>query len=311
MLHKTEDTAIILTLSRVPGMGNVRVNRLLAFMCRAGWEMSRLRDVGNKDFLSKIIEWDSGIAALLCNCDGKLFEESHTCLEHAAQHDIYTIHVLEDVYPKLLKQYLDVATPPLLFVRGNNSLLHKVAGAVVGTRNPSKRGISAAHHAAEAIVQNKAVVVSGGAFGVDRAAHDAAVRAGGHTVVLLPQGVLSWSFPKHWSTAFKEGRVTLVSAYLPNASWQTHAAVSRNALISAMAQVVCVVEPRKQGGSILTLRHAIEQHKPVFVEPVSALPTGLHTQVQPLQDFPEALASLDLERMFAVRETKAVQIDLL
>ena len=270
-----------------------------------------LRSINNKNLLKRIIEWDSGIATLLAQCEEKVFEEANAYIAYARQQDLLVILALEESYPQTLKHYLGDVAPPLLFVRGNAELLHKTAGAVVGTRNPSKQGIQAAQNAAKVIVKNKASVVSGGAAGIDRAAHDRAIKAGGNTIVMLPQGILSWSFPEYWNAAFDSGRVTLVSSYLPNAPWLTHAAVSRNGLISALAQVVCVVEPRKQGGSILTMRHAIEQHKPAFVEPLTALPAGLQTQARPLRELPEALAALDLEEMRCARESDAVQIELL
>ncbi|HIJ66427.1 MAG TPA: hypothetical protein HPP77_10805, partial [Candidatus Hydrogenedentes bacterium] len=65
--------------------------------------------------------------------------------------------------------------------------------------------------------------------------------------------------------AVGQGAAVLVSEFPPDAPWETHAAVTRNAVISALARLVCVIEPRKTGGSIRTARIALNQGKSVLV----------------------------------------------
>ena len=299
ILKQCDDSSVILALGMIPGMGNTRVNRLLAFARQSGWELGVFKSSMSDARLRQIMAWDAGIAVLLGQCENAMFSEAERCVAYAIQQGMTLIPVLDNKYPLSFKHYLGDAAPTLLFVKGNWELLHRTAGAVVGTRSPSKRGVQAASRAAKTILEYAAVMVSGGAAGVDRAAHDAAVKNGGNTVAMLPQGIASWPFPETWQSAMQQGRVALVSAYLPEARWQTHAAVSRNTLISASAQVVCVVEPRKQGGSILTLRKAIEQRKSVFVTPLSVLSVGLRAQVHSLRELNDILATSDLEAMLA------------
>jgi len=311
VLKQREDSSIVLALGMIPGMGNTRVNRLLAFVRQYGWDIDILRVITSQTRFRQLVMWDATIAALLEQCDGAVFEEANTQIAYARRQALEVVNTLEDSYPQTLKHFLGDGTPPLLFIRGNPTLLHKTAGAVVGTRSPSKQGVKAAQKAALTITRKAEVLVSGGAVGIDHAAHDAVVRDGGNTVVMLPQGIVSWPFPKDWTPALDAGRIALVSAYLPDAPWQTHAAVSRNALISALAQVVCVVEPRKQGGSILTMRHAIAQRKPVFVEPVAALSSSLKPLAQPLRQLGESLETFDFEHALASLGGDSGQIALL
>jgi len=306
-----DEYAAILALGMIPGMGNTRVNRLLKFIQQRGWDMTVLRAIREKACLRQFVMWDATIAGLLGQCSDEVFEEGEKQVEYTWRQGLGMAHIMEESYPRTLKHFLGESAPPILFTRGNPTLLHKTAGAVVGTRSPSKRGVKAAQQAALAITRKAKVLVSGGAAGVDYAGHDAVIRAGGNTVVMLPQGIVSWSCPKHWEKALEDGRIALVSAYLPDAPWQTHGAVSRNALISAMAQVVCVVEPRKLGGSILTMRHAIEQGKPVFVEPVNALPTHLRPLAQPLKGLQATLNTLDFEKALLPTGVDSGQIELL
>ncbi len=307
---RTEDAVVILALSLTPGMGNTRVNQTLALAQCCGWDIPQLRQVSNPSFLRRVLEQDAAIAAQLRHCEAALFEKAQAYISRALARGLQVLHILEDAYPQSIRMHLGAAAPPVLFLWGNAALVHATAGAVVGTRNPSPGGIRAAGKAARTIVARATSLVSGGAAGVDRAGHDAALKTKSNTVVLLPQGILSWSLPGSWRSAFGAGRIAVLSACLPDAPWQTHAAVSRNALISAMAQVVCVVEPRKQGGSIQTTRHAVGQGKPVFVEPLDALPVSLRVQARPLHALTAVLPELDLERMLREKNDGNRQRDL-
>src|SRR5690606_24865428 len=65
--------------------------------------------------------------------------------------------------------------------------------------------------------------------------------------------------------AFEDGRAIVLSQFAPLSAWATHAAVTRNATIAALSRVVCVIEPRKAGGSMRTGRCALAIGRPVFV----------------------------------------------
>ncbi len=301
--QQLDDAVIILALGLVPGIGNTRVNQTLNLLHCCGWPLSRLGRTDDETFLRKVLLQDPQVGMVLRQCKDTHFEEAAAHVKLAQMAGLQVVHILEESYPASLRIHLGQAAPPVLFFRGNSALAHQTAGAVVGTRAPTPRGIRAATEAATTTAAHATSLVSGGAAGIDTAAHDAAVTSGGNTVLLLPEGILSWTLPSHWRRAFDEGRIAIISACLPHAPWQTHAAVSRNALISAMAQFVCVVQPRKQGGSILTMRHAVHQQKPVFVEPLSALPASLRNQARSLRTLATVLPGLDLEHMRRNPET--------
>jgi len=223
---------------------------------------------------------------------GEKLDEAQECLNHISRSGIKMVHMLEADYPERLEAYLEISAPPIVFLYGEPSLLRQDGCAVVGTRSPSKAGVNAARRASERIAAAGLTLVSGGAVGVDRAAHDAAVLAGGTTVIFLPQGIKTYVLPEPWRKAMDEGRLLLASEYLPDTPWQTYAAISRNALIAAQALLVCVIEPRKQGGSILTARHAVEQGKPVLVEPAGALPAAMNPHALPLNALEASLARI-------------------
>ncbi len=305
-----EYAVITLALSMIRGMGNARLNQTLALVQRCRWDLSQLRDVSAPAFIRQVQEQDPTIASLLTRCDTAYFETAGALIQRAQENGIRPVTIRESGYPASIRTCLGNLAPPLLFVLGNAALLHDTAGAVAGTRAPSARGEKAARTAAEAIVEHTMSLVSGGATGVDHAAHDAAIAAGKNTVLILPQGLLTWTPPASWRDALNEGRLAAISACMPDAPWQTHAAVARNALISAQAQTVCIVEPKKQGGSLLTMRHAIHQRKPTFVTPLHAAPPGLRPYVHPIGDLDKTLASLDLKQLLHTGNMQDGQAEL-
>lgn len=287
-----ERALALLALTLIPGMGNRRIGQFVATLAGHGFDVSCLVAGGNTPLCRKIPELATQFEGVLECLERETLAQAESCICRAEQAGLTWVHLLDEDYPKLLLAYLAPGAPPVLFLLGDKALLEKAACAVVGTRSPSRAGTKAARHASEMIVGAGMAVVSGGASGVDWAAHDAALQAGGSTLVFLPQGIRTYGVPVDWRKAMDAGRLLLASEYLPEAPWRTYAAVSRNALIAAQARLVCVIEPRKQGGSILTARHAVEQGKRVLVEPVAALPTPLQSSVAPLGQLGQALDDL-------------------
>jgi DNA processing protein len=194
----------------------------------------------------------------------------------------------EPGYPPALTAQMGEQAPPLLFCRGNVDLLRAPLAAVVGTRTPSARGLRLARACTTELLGAGAGIVSGGADGVDTAAHALAIADRGYTVVVLPQGILTYRAPDYLRVALDAGRAAVASQFSPVTHWATHAAVTRNATIAALGRLVCVVEPHKAGGSMRTGRRGLEQGKPVFCVINARLPEAGHTLVragaQPLAD---------------------------
>ena len=192
-------------------------------------------------------------------------------LKEITEKGIQTITIDQENYPATLRDQLGEYAPPILFVRGDPALIHYPALAVVGTRTPSETGSYVAMCCAgairrhQALSSDNALVVSGGAKGIDTVAHKAALSHHGRTLLIAPQGILTFQTNPVLYNALEKGNLAILSEFPPEAPWETHAAVTRNATISALARVVCVIEPWKLGGSIRTARIALRQGKPVLV----------------------------------------------
>jgi DNA processing protein len=141
--------------------------------------------------------------------------------------------------------------------------------AIVGPRQPDEYGVDVARDLATGLARAKVTVVSGGAAGIDAAAHDAAVRAGGHTIAVFGTG-LDVLFPASNRQLFSrilEAGGALLSAFddaQPGARWTFP---ERNRLVSGMSLAVVVVQAGKGSGALITADHARGQGVPVMAVP--------------------------------------------
>lgn len=160
--------------------------------------------------------------------------------------------------------------PPLLAVRGPLPLPAGPAVAIVGARRATSYGTGVAAWLAEAAAAAGATVVSGGAVGIDAAAHGAAVDAG--TVVVLGCGH-DVAYPRPHATAgglfarILDRGGWLVSEHLPGAPPVAHHVRARNRIVAALADVVVVVEGSDRSGALVTAGEAAQAGVPVLAVP--------------------------------------------
>jgi DNA processing protein len=166
-------------------------------------------------------------------------------------------------------QRLGQTKPPveLLFVRGNLEL-SKPTIAVVGSRHATQYGLSFAAELASALASDGCSIVSGGALGIDGAAHRGAL-ACGRTVVVLGGG-LDRPYPPQHRSLFDEVLAT-GGALVSEAPFGTEARAQlfprRNRIIAALSRAVIVVQAARGSGSLITARLARELDLPVFAVP--------------------------------------------
>ena len=148
----------------------------------------------------------------------------------------------------------------------------RTAVAVVGARAASRRALEQAAALGAGLGARGAVVVSGGAVGVDAAAHRGALRAGGQTVAVLGTGV-DVPYPARHRALFDAiaaGGGALVSPFPPGTEARSWHFPRRNRLIAALAHGVVVVEAQVRSGALSTARAARELGRRVMAVPGSA-----------------------------------------
>ncbi len=256
--------ADVLALKWVPGAGNVAVRLILECLRRHDAPLKTLLGKPLAELISFFPSGQERLAEVLHACDARLQKRAAALIGKLEQASVLPVLCGTPAYPAVLESHLGKAAPVLFFAQGNISLLYQAAAGIVGTRTPSRKGVCLARECARVFAARGIPVVSGGARGVDTAAHEAALEAAGSTLLILPQGILTFRASPRYETALSDGALLLISEFAPEAEWQTHAAVTRNATISALSRLIMVIEPRSVNGSLRTARHAVEQGKPVF-----------------------------------------------
>jgi DNA processing protein len=143
--------------------------------------------------------------------------------------------------------------------------------AIVGARAATAHGSATAHGLATELGRRGAVIVSGGALGIDAAAHRGALDAGVPTIAVLGCGVDVVYPPRHRALFDRivDGGGALVSTYAAGTQPLAGQFVARNAIVSALADVVVVVEASARSGSLHTARFAARQGRIVAAVPGS------------------------------------------
>lgn len=263
--------AVAIALCLTDGLGSVRLNRILRQLESRGSEMSSLADYSTRNLADQL-----GFSLP----QAQTFAAFAQCGRHLASlledRGGHVVSALEPGFPLRLHDRYATRGPALLFVRGDARLLSAPAVAIGGSRNASDLALRATIDAVRIAVAEDKIIVSGGARGVDIVAHQAALDAGGRTVVILPQGLLTYSPPPSIAAGLDDGRVTLVSEFPPDLPWSTYAAMQRNRTVVGLGEAFVVAEAGTSGGTKAAADGALAAKVPigVFAFPEPSMPEG-------------------------------------
>ena len=171
-------------------------------------------------------------------------------------------------YPMRLRNIYE--PPCLLYVKGTLPLIDEEAAiAMVGTRRATPYGVETAEELAYAMAKQGALIVSGGAYGIDTAAHRGALRAGAKTVALLGCGLdVVYPAGNEWLYRDVAASGALVTEYPPGTPAVGAHFPVRNRIISGLCLATVVVEaPDARSGALITAHTALEQGRDVFAVP--------------------------------------------
>lgn len=193
--------------------------------------------------------------------------ESYTIMKQCEDNGWKIITYNDKYFPSQLKNLNDC--PVVLYVQGDETVLKsQFCVGIVGTRKASEYGIKAAVNISYSLAKSGAVIVSGGALGIDTAAHEAAMEAGGKTIAFLGSGLgcnyLMENNPLRQRIS-KNG--ALVSEFLPFTEPTRYTFPIRNRLISGLSRGTVIVEAGEKSGSVITAQHAMKQGRDVFAVP--------------------------------------------
>lgn len=184
-------------------------------------------------------------------------------------------------YPAGLRRLPD--KPLVLYVDGDIKCLKgRITLGVVGTRKPSYESIAVTEKISSDLAKAGVVVISGGALGIDSAAHQGALNAAGKTVCVLGCGLGTDYLMENEALRRDISRSgAVVAEYPPFKKASRYTFPERNRIISGMSRGVLVVEAGAKSGSLITAKRAAEQGRDVFAIPGSIL-TSAYTGVNNL-----------------------------
>lgn len=264
-----------------PGTDPVVVAHLVAWTVRPRRTLDalrrRCRDDGAATIGGGASDDASGPARLLAQLAAAQLDPDDLCaaarvVEAWAQLDCRVAVVGDPAYPALLAQGWPQIDAPCLLVRRGQPLAPRPTVAMVGARRASAYGTGVTSWLAEAAADAGALVISGGALGIDAAAHRAAAPRVGGTVVVLGCGHRV-TYPRPHARPgglfdeVMDHAGALLSELLPDEPPRAGMVRARNRIVAGMADVVVVVEGGARSGALLTAGAAAERGRTVLAVP--------------------------------------------
>ncbi|MBW1915525.1 MAG: DNA-protecting protein DprA [Deltaproteobacteria bacterium] len=261
MLNRSDEIYSWLALNRIQGLGNISIKNLLD---RFG-NPDRIFQASLSDLTSvQGVRKDSAQKIILKKFEGDPWDE----VEKAEKSGSRIITFSDPIYPLALKEIHD--PPMLLYVKGVDIIANQTFVAIVGSRNSTHYGVTAAQEIAQGLARRGIGVVSGLARGIDSAAHRGCLTGKGHTAAILGTGI-DIIYPSLNHQLFKQIEVngTIISEFPIGTTPSPANFPMRNRIISGMSKGVLIVEATKNSGSLITASQALEQGRDVFAVPGS------------------------------------------
>lgn len=236
-------------------------------------------------------------------------------IERWSQLGIKIIGRGDDLYPSRLRATLRGLAPPILYCAGNLGLLKRKSVCVVGSRNASESGLKFAESLGKRCASEGLSVVSGDARGIDRAAMDSTIKAGGHVTAVLVDALTKVVLAKRNRDPIIAGNLVLVSPYDPDSGFTVAKAMDRNKYMYALGSAAIVVDSETKGG---TWAGAIENQKQQWTQAFVRLDKDValgnrrlaEMGLLPIDGIPGEVPENLKEFLFATYQKKSPQLDL-
>ena len=177
------------------------------------------------------------------------------------------IPITSPAYSPTLKANLKTNhAPALLYVKGNKQILQEKSVAIVGSRDAAIVSLDFTDNIAKKATKEFKVVISGFAKGVDKQALDSAIKYTGQSIIVLPQGIMTFSTGfKTYYKQIVDGDVLVVSVFHPRAPWKAELAMARNPIIYALADEIYVAESSEKGGTWSGVIDGLRKKRKIYV----------------------------------------------
>jgi DNA processing protein len=249
----------LVALNLIEGVGPVRVRQLLehfgeapSILGASKSQLMQVRGIGD-DTAEAIANWEKSV-----DLAGEL--------KRITDFGCHVLTQTDQAYPASLREIYD---PPIaLYVKGELSAKDKNAVAMVGSRQTTHYGIETARKLAYQLAYVGVTVVSGGARGIDTAAHQGALSAKGRTVCVLGTGI-NIVFPPENQELFERIAASgaVITQFPFNRKGDKQSFAIRNRIVAGMTLGSVVVEADLHSGALITANFATEYGRQVFAVP--------------------------------------------
>ncbi|MGD2035483.1 MAG: DNA-processing protein DprA [Bacteroidales bacterium] len=256
------DLQLKIALSIIPNVGPRLVRRLVAY---AGSVEAVFHE--RKRALEKIPGIGEGKASFV-QSGSRLLETAAREIEYVNKEGIVPMFYLDKNYPLRLKECEDA--PVILYVKGNVDFNAQKVISIVGTRKASEYGRICTEEIVEYLAAGypELVIVSGLAYGIDIAAHKAAMKNHLSTIAALAHG-FDFLYPslhaRHAEKILEQG--ALVTEFRGERKPDPGNFVSRNRIIAGLADATVIIESAVKGGALITAELANSYNRDVFAVP--------------------------------------------
>ena len=261
-----KEAAYWIALAHLPGWGHSKINNLIIrFYHENKLSIEDFFQLSESDWRSKYGFEDKEVEDLK-----KVKSElaNIAFLAETLQNEGYElIPITSPEYSRSLKENLKIAhAPALLYVKGNKQIMQKKSIAIVGSRNAMDKSLEFTDNIAKLASKEFKVVVSGFAKGVDKQALDSAINYKGQSIIVLPQGIMTFGsgFKKYYKQIV-DGDVLVLSTFFPKATWQVELAMARNPIIYGLANEIYVAESSDKGGTWSGVIDGLRKNRKIYV----------------------------------------------
>lgn len=248
-----------IALTLLPNVGSVLAKNLIAY-CGSAENVFKT----SKGKLEKIPQIGKERAEAIAAAD--VIKEAEAELKFTEKYNIEPIFFTDKNYPQRLKECAD--SPALLYYKGNADLNAEKIVGIVGTRRITDYGKEVTKKLVADLAGQNILIISGLAYGVDIAAHNAALENNLQTIGVLGHG-LNTIYPKqNKSTATKMvAQGGLLSEYKSTDEMHPANFAQRNRIVAGMCDAVVLVESAVDGGGVITANVAHSYNRDVFAFP--------------------------------------------
>lgn len=238
-------------LSRCKGVGAVQFKKLI--------EKHKLPSLAYREWNKNLSQFIPSKISLTKN---SIENQIQITLEALKEGKIEVYYYGHNNYPNSLKALTE--PPPIIYL--SSKIKEKPLAAVVGTRTPEKQQIEKAKILTKELIEKGYGIVSGGALGIDKVAHETSLKENAYTIAVLANG-LDIIYPYQNKELLEKIRLNglLMSELMLGALPQRGFFPTRNRLIAALADVIVALPSEKSSGTLITIKWGLKLEKKIII----------------------------------------------